>query len=262
MGAEPPPPTDGGSLPPPARGGYRACPRLEGASPKRGCGSAGPRRSPRGNGRASRGCRRDGAAPDAGGAWRGRGCARSPGAPRGGRGDRRTRPARRPRGRPQPGRGKATRPAWRPGLSFRERLPCSRPTPRPRRAGGPAASHGALPPSAVGATGARRCRSHSRRARQPRGSAGLRARPAGARRGAPGRGLGVGGGRLAAVPAPRAKGGRGGGGGPVPLVRARLLRYGRTNERSPAQPGLGHRFLIWCAPSAGRRAHRHIRART
>lgn len=53
------------------------------------------------------------------------------------RGDRRTRPARRPRGRPQPGRGKATRPAWRPGLSFRERLPCSRPTPRPRRAGGP-----------------------------------------------------------------------------------------------------------------------------
>ena len=80
--------------------------------------------------------------------------------------------------------------------------------------------------------------------------------------GGTGPGVGGWGGRLAAVPAPRAKGGRGGGGGPVPLVRARLLRYGRTNERSPAQPGLGHRFLIWCAPSAGRRAHRHIRART
>lgn len=258
MGAEPPPPTDGGSLPPPARGGYRACPRLEGASPKRGCGSAGQRRSPRGNGRASRGCRRDGAAPDAGGAWRGRGCARSPGAPRGPPHPPGTSSA----GPPAAGARKSHPSCVAPRSQFPRAASLLAPDPEAPPCGGSAASHGALPPSAVGATGARRCRSHSRRARQPRGSAGLRARPAGARRGAPGRGWGGGGGRLAAVPAPRAKGGRGGGGGPVPLVRARLLRYGRTNERSPAQPGLGHRFLIWCAPSAGRRAHRHIRART
>lgn len=66
----------------------------------------------------------------------------------------------------------------------------------------------------------------------------------------------VGSGRPRSVPAGVPAGAGGARGRPPRAVAA--IRAGQSALTS--SPGPRHRFLIWCAPSAGRRAHHHIRA--
>lgn len=213
MGTEPPPPTDGGSLPPASRGGYRACrgdvPKtrllLRNAPPNgetaaRVGAAAGTEQSRTrgtcGGAQAARG-HRERRAEDSG---------TSAPALRGAVLSRDKEGLRVLRGAP--------------GLGLRERLPYARP--RPRCAGSPASSHGALPPSTVGATEARSYSSHSRRSRRRRGGAARRGPAVEGQRGAEGaasglppggsgRRVGGEGGRLAAGPGPTGEGENAGG---------------------------------------------------